>query len=212
MKTIVKICGITNRDDALFAAELGADALGFIFYRKSPRYIQPDLAAGIIDELPDTVVPVGLFVNTPREEIERIAGQTGIKTIQLHGEEQPVECEHYPIPVWKGVRIAYESELSALNNYRVDAFVFDAATNRAYGGTGITADWRLAAAAARHHTLLLAGGLHPGNVAAAIRTILPYGIDVNSGVEEKPGRKSKRLLAELFKSVPDLDIDDSAYG
>jgi phosphoribosylanthranilate isomerase len=204
VKPFIKICGITDPEDALFVAESGADALGFIFYRKSPRYISPADAGAIIQELPDSVISVGLFVNSTRTEIERIAHQTGIHRIQLHGDEQPGDCEQYDIPVWKGIRIGKESDLPALHAYRVDAFVFDAIANGAYGGTGTRADWRLAAMAAEKHPILLAGGLNPGNIEVAIRTVQPFGIDVNSGVEEKPGRKSRRLLEELFTVVHGL--------
>lgn len=198
MKPFIKICGITNSEDALAACKFGADALGFIFYEKSPRYITPDQAAAIIQQIPRNVQAVGVFVNRPRNEIEAIIGQTGIHTAQLHGDETPDDCELKNVRVWKALRPVNEDGLSMLDRFTVDAFLLDTFDRKLYGGTGKTGNWELAHAAAKRYKVILSGGLNPDTIAGAIATVNPTGIDINSGVEAEPGKKDHRKLKELF--------------
>jgi indole-3-glycerol phosphate synthase / phosphoribosylanthranilate isomerase len=194
-----KICGITNADDALAATDLGADAVGFIFYNGSPRCISPADAAAIVDRLPDRIQTAGVFVNRPRAEIERIVSQTGIGIVQLHGDEQPDECRFDSLTVWKAVRPRGESDLDGLDTYSVAAFLFDTYDENRYGGTGKTGNWELARTAAQNRRIILSGGLNPDNIADAIAAVRPFGVDINSGVESSPGRKDLRKLERVFK-------------
>jgi len=209
MRPLVKICGITRLDDALWAAEAGADALGFIFYEGSPRYLTPNDAAQIIGQLPAGVQKVGVFVNRHRSVIERAIEEIGIGVLQLHGDERPEECQPFSVKVWKGVRVRFESEIARLRDYDVDAFVFDAHLPGHYGGTGNTSNWTLARAAARQHRIVLSGGLNPENIQQAIEFVQPWGVDVNSGVESAPGKKDPEKLKRLFEALRRLRAEDS---
>lgn len=198
MNIFIKICGITNPDDAFAASNLGADALGFIFHRESPRYIEPEKAAAIISRLPASVQPVGVFVNRPRSDIEQIIGLTGIKIVQLHGNELPDDCRYPSVLVWKVFRPRSESELQVLGSYTADAFLFDSFDKNRYGGTGKTGNWDLIRKAAQQYRVILSGGLNPDNILSAITTVQPFGVDINSGVESKPGKKDKTKLEKIF--------------
>lgn len=201
MKIFTKICGITNLEDALASIEAGADALGFIFYKKSPRYINPSTASKIIKHITKEIKTVGVFVNESRYNIQEIIMETGINVLQLHGDESPEDCRYSNAEVWKGVRINSESELSTLNKFKVDAFVFDAFHPDIYGGTGTVCDWDIVKVAAKIHKILLSGGLNPENVIDAITRVNPFGVDVNSGVESSPGKKDVRKIKQLFESL-----------
>ena len=189
----VKICGITNEDDARVAVEAGADALGFIMYRKSPRFVEAAVAKRIIDGLPPFVVAVGVFVNEEAAAVRRLMDECGLTLAQLHGDESSSYCEGLGRPSMKALRLKDRGTFLALAEFQgranVRAFVVDAFSDQAYGGTGQTVDWTLAAEAARASRILLAGGLTPDNVAEAIRQVRPYGVDVSSGVEVRPGQK-----------------------
>ena len=202
----VKICGITRLNDALTAAEAGADALGFIFVQNSPRYVNPETAGSIIRDLPPFVVPVGVFVNERRENILETIQRSGIRCLQLHGEESPEETDGFPLPVCKGFRVsaAFRSEL--LSRYHTAAYVLDAFVEGMRGGTGNVFDWSVALEAKRFGRIILSGGLSPQNVAVAVRTVNPYAIDVNSGVESTPGVKDKEKLFELFHRLHDAGL------
>lgn len=208
MQSFKKICGITNYDDALAAAELGADALGFIFYNKSARYIAPEKAAQIINQLPENLLTVGVFVNHSRTDINRIVRTSGISVIQLHGNEQPVDCNYNSVKVWKAIRPVNGNDLETLQSFNVDAFVFDTYDKNYYGGTGKTGNWKLAHQAAQNHKIILSGGLTPDNITGAIETVQPAGIDVNSGVESEPGKKDKRKLKKLFGILQEIQRND----
>jgi phosphoribosylanthranilate isomerase len=187
----VKVCGITNAEDASAAVEAGADALGFIFYEQSPRYVVPAVASRIIAELPPLILPVGVFVNEGMATVRSIMDTCGLAMAQLHGDESASYCRELSRPVMKALRLKDRGSLLALAEYQgrggVRGFVLDSFSEIAYGGTGQVTDWTLAAEVAKSTPILLAGGLTPDNVAQAVRTVRPYGVDVSSGVESAPG-------------------------
>jgi len=195
---IVKICGITRLDDARHAVDHGADALGFVFWPTSPRYIAPERAAEIIATLPAHVIAVGVFVNESVEGIRDVAARAGIGAVQLHGDETPDYAAALTWPVWRAVTWEGADEVSAA--WPADTtWLLDAADPVRRGGTGVTVNWPRAAAVARTRRVVLAGGLTPENVAEAIAAVRPYGVDVSSGVEDSPGAKNldkvERFLA-----------------
>ncbi len=200
----VKICGITSLDDALHAAVCGADALGFVFYEKSPRCLTPEQARSIIAALPPFVSAVGLFVNEDAARIREIASYCGLDTLQLHGDEGPADCLFPPYRVIKALRVKDEASLADLDGWPVPALLLDAWRPDSYGGTGHAFDWSLAARAAQGRRLILAGGLTPDNVAEAVRTVRPFAVDVSSGVEERPGRKEPKKVAEFIRAAKAL--------
>jgi phosphoribosylanthranilate isomerase len=198
--TKVKICGITALDDALMAAEAGADALGFVFFEKSPRHVDPQQAARIISQLPPFIQAVGLFVNAEADYVNETAELCGLDLVQLHGDESPSYCDLIHRRVMKAFRVKGMETVARLSQYRVAAFLLDAYCADSYGGTGKSFDWDCAVAAKEQGRIVLAGGLDPDNVAAAVARVLPYGVDVSSGVESSPGRKDpekvRRFIAE----------------
>ena len=193
MSVRVKICGITNLEDARVAVEAGADALGFIFFGQSPRNVSAAEAKRIIEQLPPFVARVGVFVNESVETILRIAQETGIDTVQLHGDESAELCGKVArenLRVIKAFRIKDGSSLAALKDYRAAAFLLDSYVPGQLGGTGAKFNWDLAVQAAGLGTpIILAGGLVPENVGDAVSKVGPYGVDVSSGVESAPGKK-----------------------
>jgi phosphoribosylanthranilate isomerase len=193
MSVRVKICGITNSEDAQVAVEAGADALGFIFFSQSPRNIPSAEAKRIIEGIPPFVAKVGVFVNEGFERILQIAKETGIDTVQLHGDELPELCEKIArenLKVIKAFRIKDGSSLGALMDFRVSALLLDSYVPGQLGGTGAKFNWDLAVRAKDVGTpIILAGGLVPENVRDAISKVAPYGVDVSSGVESAAGRK-----------------------
>ncbi len=198
----VKICGITNRKDALTAIEAGADALGFVFYSASPRHVSPEQAAEIIRNLPPFVQTVGLFVNENSATVNSIADQCGLDIIQLHGEETPEYCEYIRRRILKAFRVRDTAILDALPKYRVAGYLLDAWSPVALGGTGLTFNWDIAAEAVhRGERIVLAGGLTPENIAESIRQVRPFGVDVSSGVESAPGLKDAALVRRFVASA-----------
>ena len=194
----VKICGITNKEDALYAVECGADALGFIFYEKSPRYIEPDNAKTIIAALPPFVTTVGVFVNKDFNDIRDITLLTGVTVVQLHGDESPSYCNLVEGKLIKAIRVKNDSSIEGLKKYDVDTFLLDSFDKNSFGGSGLTFDWKLAEKAKQYGKIILAGGLTPDNVEEAVKKVAPYGVDVNSGVEKKPGIKNKNKVKEFI--------------
>jgi phosphoribosylanthranilate isomerase len=195
-----KVCGLTRLTDALHAVKHGATAAGFVFGPKSPRFIAPELAAGIIRELPGTVIAVGVFVNQPIDEITRIAAQTGIAAIQLHGDEPPAYAPALPWPVLRATAI--EDVNGSLTDWPPDTLLLlDVHDPVRRGGTGRTIDWSRAAGIAAGRRIVLAGGLTPDNVGAAIDAVRPYGVDVSSGVEEAPGVKNFDKVARFLENA-----------
>ena len=200
----VKICGITNAADGLAAIEAGANLLGFNFYAKSPRHIPEAEAAKIRRQLPKRVKAVGIFVNAPPVDVAALCKSLKLDAAQLHGDETPETVAELAgiLPVFKAFRVEPDFRLGTLDEYpEAFAFVFDAAHTGQYGGTGRTTDWDVARRAAVGRRLILAGGLNVENVAAAVRIVRPYGIDVASGVESRPGRKDHGLLREFIREV-----------
>lgn len=199
-EVLVKICGITRLEDALAAARLGADWVGFNFWPRSRRYITPEEAAPLVAALPPSVVPVGVFVDPDAAELLRAVQVSGVRTVQLHGDEPPAFCAAAPVPVVKGIRVRDAHSLAALAAYEVSAFLLDSATP-GYGGSGTGFDWSLAAEVAAEVPLWLAGGLTPGNVGEAVRRVRPRGVDVASGVESGPGVKDVGLMEAFVRNA-----------
>ena len=189
----VKICGITNVDDALAASDLGVDALGFVFYKKSPRHVSPDQAGEIIRRLPPFITTVGVFVDMPPGEVEAIMRHASLDVAQLHGHELPEACV-LGRRVIKAIRVKELSDLGQLKHYRVSAFLLDTYTQEFFGGTGQLFNWDIALDAKQYGKIILAGGLNPDNVAKAVQWVRPYGVDVSSGVEERKGKKDHRKM------------------
>jgi len=200
----VKICGITNLQDAVDAVEAGADALGFIFVQTSPRCVTQELAHSIIETLPPFVVPVGVFVNRPRKVILETIEGTGIRCLQLHGDETPDDTVGFPVPVCKSFRVGSDFQVSTIAPYKTSAYLLDTYVNGQFGGTGKTFDWSVAIAAKEFGRIILSGGLSHENIEDAFRTVRPYGVDVNSGVESSPGKKDKGKMLELFRRIQEV--------
>lgn len=208
----VKVCGITSLDDALAAVEAGADALGFNFYRRSPRYVAPSEARRIVDGLPAGVLCVGVFVNEDGPEaVARAAEESNVAAVQLHGDESPEFCAALGgRRVIKALRVGESFAPEEAARYPVGAILLDAFSRSARGGTGETFDWTLARRTRRHAArLYLAGGLTPANVAEAVRAVRPYAVDVCSGVELSPGRKSAELVRR-FAAAARAASDEAA--
>jgi phosphoribosylanthranilate isomerase len=200
----VKICGITNAADALAAIDAGANLLGFNFYEKSPRYISEAEAAKIRSQLPKKVEAVGIFVNSSPEEVAERCKSLKLNAAQLHGDETPEIVAEVARtgPVIKVFRVEPDFQIESLGAYPdAFAFLFDAAHTGQYGGTGHSTDWDIAQRAAVGHRIILAGGLKVENVAAAVRIVRPYAVDVASGIESKPGKKDHGLLREFIQEV-----------
>ena len=195
----VKICGMTNLDDALHASACGADALGFVFYPGSPRCVDPGQAQRIIAELPPMITTVGLFVNESPARIRQTVELCGLNAVQLHGDEDPDQCCYPPYRVIKALRLRPGMSYSALSAYQVSALLLDAYVPDKPGGTGQCCDWSLAIKIASRHRIILAGGLNQENVADAVRQVQPYAVDVSSGVEIKPGQKDPEKVASFIR-------------
>jgi phosphoribosylanthranilate isomerase len=206
--TAIKICGITNIEDACFAAASGADAIGFIFHPPSPRYVAPETVKKIIEELPHAIITVGVFVNLDVLEVKRIMNLCGLDMVQLHGTESPAYCGQFPrAQVIKAIALRGEDDLAQLRHYAVKAMLVDAYDPKLHGGTGERADWRLAAKVKEHHPLILAGGLSLANIQEAIKAVSPDAVDINSGVESAPGRKDHIKVKEIIELVHSLGED-----
>jgi phosphoribosylanthranilate isomerase len=201
----IKICGVTRAEDALAAVRLGADALGFNFWPGSKRHITPAAARVIIARLPPFVTPVGVFVNQLEGEMRAIAAETGIQVFQLHGDEPPALCARLPLPVVKAIPVDQVRTLSRLLSYEVSAFLLDT-PSRGYGGSGEPFEWSLAEGVSEVAPVILAGGLTPENVAAALRAVRPYAVDVASGVESSPGVKDMGKMSRFVAAVREAGL------
>lgn len=200
----VKICGVTNLLDAVAACEAGANSLGFNFYAKSPRVVATSHAARIRAQLPKNIETVGVFVNTAPADVIGTVVTVRLNAAQLHGDEPPdiVRSLSRTVTVIKAFGVEAEFPLASLDKYKgAYAFLFDAPSTGQYGGTGHSTDWDVARRAALTHRIILAGGLKVDNVAAAIRIVRPYGVDVASGVEIKPGKKDHGRMREFIEEV-----------
>jgi phosphoribosylanthranilate isomerase len=206
--TLVKICGITNLDDALVAIEAGVDALGFNFYKPSPRYITPQNAREIIAQLPNSVLKVGVFVNENSPATVRdIARQSGITAVQLHGDESPDYCRELANNQYiiKTLAVSTEFDTQSVQRYQVDAIMLDTKHHSLRGGTGRVFDWSIAQQVRKVVSkLYLAGGLSPENVADAVASVRPFAVDACSALEDQPGKKNgerMRTFVEAVRSV-----------
>jgi len=200
----VKICGITRLEDAESAVDAGADALGFVFWPDSPRFVDPYRARAIVRRLPPFVTAVGVFVNQPAAHVAGVAALVRLGAVQLHGEEDAAYAAAVGRPVIKAMAIG-ALQADALEAWPQQTMVLlDALDPVRRGGTGRTVDWACAAGVAARRRTLLAGGLTPGNVAEAVARVRPFGVDVSSGVESRPGVKDHQRLRDLFKALHDI--------
>jgi phosphoribosylanthranilate isomerase len=208
--TQIKICGITNTEDASFVAQCGADAIGFIFHPQSPRYVAPETVKKIIKKLPDDITTVGVFVNLDPDEVKEIVQFCGLDMVQLHGAESPAYCGGFPrSQVIKAVALKEGDDLERLRGYPVRAILVDAYDPVRYGGTGGKSDWALAAKVKEQHPLILAGGLSMANIQEAIELVSPPAVDINSGVEHSPGRKDHHKVKEIIEIVHEVGGEDA---
>jgi phosphoribosylanthranilate isomerase len=203
MAVKLKVCGVTSLEDARAAIDCGAEYLGFNFYAKSPRYIAPPSARAIIERLPDDIISVGVFVNESRPpDVAEILRISGARMAQLHGDESPDYCAGVGAErVIKALRIGDDFDARRVLDYPAAAILLDAFDAKLYGGTGKTANWEVARAAAKLTRVFLAGGLSPDNIVEAIRAVEPFAVDVNSGVEDAPGRKDASKLRRLKEEM-----------
>ncbi|NWF76977.1 MAG: phosphoribosylanthranilate isomerase [Nitrospirae bacterium] len=199
MPVRVKICGITNIADAFAAIEAGADALGFVFYKASPRSITPEKASEIIRKIPPLLSTVGVFVNENPVKIKKIINITRIDVVQLHGEEPPDMCELISNKIIKAFRVKSLESLDPLIHYKnkVSAFLLDTYTPDIFGGTGQIFNWDIAIDAKQFGQIILAGGLTPDNITSAVKRVRPYAVDVSSGIESEKGKKDHKKM-KLF--------------
>jgi phosphoribosylanthranilate isomerase len=202
--TLIKICGITNIDDARAAVAARADALGFNFYKPSPRYISPENARAIIEELPSSVLAVGVLVNEQPDSVKRIIAESGIKALQLHGDESPDYCrelaaDHYVI---KTLAVSQNLDTQVVHAYEVAAIMLDTRDNNLRGGTGRAFDWSIAQQINQVvPKLFLAGGLSPENIAGAIEVVRPYAVDACSALEDSPGKKNHERMRRFINAA-----------
>jgi phosphoribosylanthranilate isomerase len=196
-----KICGMTQIKDAVFAVEQGADAVGFIFYNKSPRSVTMKIAKEIIAQLPPFVDTVGVFVNESADRVNKIAEYCGLDLVQLHGEESPAFCRKIRRRVIKAFRVKDLQSIKLLKNYAVSGFLLDTFSEELQGGTGKVFDWNLALPAKKIGPVIMAGGLTPRNIKQAIRQVRPYGVDVCSGVEKEPGIKDPEKVRAFLENI-----------
>jgi phosphoribosylanthranilate isomerase len=212
MNVKVKICGITNVSDAQHAVDVGVDALGFVFWKKSPRYVSPEDAAKITSTLPPFVNTVGVFVDESYKTIIETIAKVGLDCVQLHGSEGPDECcelsHKLGARVIKAVRVSSLDDVKALVDYKVcnvAGYLLDSFKEGTPGGTGECFDWELAKEAKSFGLIILAGGLNAENVAEAIRLVRPYGVDVSSGVESSPGKKDHEKILVFMERVRSVE-------
>lgn len=199
----LKVCGITSLEDSRIAMGCGAEFLGFNFYRKSPRYISPEAARIIIEQLPGEITTVGIFVNEAQpQDVAEILNASGAQLAQLHGDEDAAYCEAVGTErVIKALRVGEGFDVREVLNYPAWAILLDAFDKHLYGGTGKTANWEFASEAAKLTRLFLAGGLSPENITEAICAVEPFAVDVNSGVESAPGKKDANKLKKLKQEM-----------
>ena len=197
----VKICGLTNIDDARFAWESGADYLGFVLYQRSSRSVTEDVLGEILSALPGEVRAVGVFVNEKPEEVCRIAGAYGLWAVQLHGEEESGLWQSVPCYVWRAVRFVGGEPGPDPARWPAERYVVDTSVPGMYGGTGVTGDWAAAAELAGRSRIMLSGGLRAENVKVAVEKVMPYGVDVASGVEKAAGIKSHERVGRFISQA-----------
>jgi phosphoribosylanthranilate isomerase len=204
MTTLIKICGITNLPDAMDAVELGVDFLGFNFYDQSPRFVDALKALKIIQEIPEAVGKVGVFVNCDAQLVIDIATDFNLDLLQFHGDETPEYCRQFGRPYMKALRPQTKADLVQIPVFGGDYFLIDAFQENAYGGTGKLANWDLATEAKAYGKMFLSGGLNIGNLSEAIRLVAPYAVDIASGSESAPGKKDYSKMEKLIKIAKGL--------
>jgi phosphoribosylanthranilate isomerase len=205
----VKICGITNLEDAKSAAEVGADAIGFIFYKESPRYIPVQKAADIIRAIPPFVLTVGVFVNETPEIIHEAVKRCNLSLVQLHGDETPEFCGSLNLRAIKAIRVFREEDLKPIDAFPVEGILVDSYQPGQFGGTGLAINWKILKGISKCGTgcppktrpVILSGGLTPQNVEEAIETVSPYAVDVSSGVEKEPGKKDREKMKQFIQNA-----------
>ncbi|MEE8574770.1 MAG: phosphoribosylanthranilate isomerase [Thermodesulfobacteriota bacterium] len=210
MNTWIKICGITSVPDGEIALEAGADALGFVFYKDSARYVTPDEASIIVSIMPPEVAKVGVFVNEPIDTLVSIAKETEIDTLQLHGDEDEAYLEELLrlLPdsrVLKVIKVRDEADIEKIKEFPANTFLLDTFSDISHGGAGETFDWGIALKAKELGRVILAGGLTPDNITDALRTVRPYGVDVSTGVEKSPGKKDREKIKNFIDRIRDFD-------
>jgi len=205
VNTKVKICGITRIEDADAAMREGAAAIGFIFVRSSPRFIEPDQAKEIIRSLPPFVTPVGVAAKTSRSEALAVVANSGIRCLQLHETTHDDDFNDFPIPVYRVYRVSADFRPEQLRGSKFRTFMLDTFVEGTLGGSGRTFDWDVAVQAKRYGRVILSGGLTPANVGDAIRLVSPYAIDVSSGVEKSPGKKDHKKLQQFFEAIVEAE-------
>ncbi len=201
--TKIKICGITNKEDAIEASRLDVDILGFNFYRKTKRYVEPKIAKDIINELPQSIAKAGVFVDEDAEKVLEIAESCSLDMLQFHGDEKADYCARFEgsYKVIKAFRIKDKNSLKNVNDYDVDFYLLDTYSDKSKGGTGESFDRGIIEGFEFLKPVILSGGLTPANVASAMRSIAPYGVDVASGVEKSPGKKDLNLMKKFVENV-----------
>jgi len=215
--TWIKICGITNLEDALTAVDAGADAVGFVFYEKSPRHIDPDTVRRIVQELPAGIEKVGVFVNQTEDTISRTAQQAGLTAVQMHGDDEDphvadLVAQRSQLKIFAAIAMNRPNPQGWAMTWRpevVHGFLLDSGSSSMFGGTGRTFDWHTSIDSInvirRLGSVVVAGGLNPGNVREAMQVTNPWGVDVSSGVEAKPGRKDPEKIRAFVKAVREMD-------
>jgi len=198
----IKICGITTIDDALFCAENGADALGFVFYRKSKRFIEPEAAAEIISRIPPFITAVGVFVDEERSTILNILNTCHLNVLQFHGDETPQYVQSFTQQkVIKAIRVKDANSIKSIKDFKVSAFLLDSYVKGVQGGTGVTFNWALVEEAKQYGKIILSGGLNPGNIKEAIMKVKPYAVDASSSLETAPGIKNRELVKQFIEEA-----------
>jgi phosphoribosylanthranilate isomerase len=199
----IKICGITNIHDAKYCADLGADAIGFILYDKSKRYVEPGIVKNIVSELPAFLVKVGVFVNENPHIVNSITKEAKLNLVQLHGEESPSYLSEIELPVIKSFRVDKDFDYKILTQYKNCSFLLDSFHTKQYGGTGLKFDWTKIPNQVKNK-IILAGGISLENIEFIYKEIAPYAIDISSSVETEPGTKDRNKLNELFEKYNEL--------
>jgi phosphoribosylanthranilate isomerase len=202
--TRIKICGITNLEDALMAAELGANTIGFVF-AESPRQIRPEIAQQIISSLPPSINKAGVFVDEKAETVEYIIKFCRLTEIQLHGNESKEYLDSISIPSIKAFRVKNENILDQIESFNIKRFLLDSFHDSKAGGTGKSFEWGIARKASKLGKVILSGGLTPVNIVSALEAVKPYGVDVSSGVESHPGKKDHDKMQQFIKEVRNWD-------
>lgn len=209
--TWIKICGITRVEDALEAASLGIDAVGFVF-APGPRKVDPSIVREISQRLSNSVLRVGVFVNQDSSEVDQIITECGLTALQFHGDEPPEYCQRFFLPIIKAIRIKGLESLKEVERFPRATLLLDTFCPVKAGGTGVPFPWEIALKAKERRDIILSGGLNPGNVGAAIESVSPFGVDVSSGVESMPGKKDLSKMVQFVKEVRKADKDVSSLA